>query len=116
RIINMEYRYLGNSGLKVSALSLGGWITYGGQVGEELSYKCIKTAYEHGINFFDTAEVYVAGQCETDMGRAFKRLSCHRSELVISTKLFWGGKGPNQRGLSRKHIIEGMQQSLQRLD
>lgn len=112
----MEYRYLGRSGLKVSALSLGGWITYGGQVGDETAYKCIRTAFELGINFFDTAEVYGAGQSEIDMGKAFKRLQCRRSELVVSTKLFWGGKSPNERGLSRKHIVEGLNQSLERLN
>lgn len=112
----MEYRFLGNSGLKVPVLSLGGWITYGGQVDEDLAFKCMKQAYDLGINMFDTAEVYAAGQSEIDMGRAVKRLGCKRSDLVISTKIFWGGKGPNDRGLSRKHIVEGLQACLKRLD
>ncbi|KAG0023610.1 hypothetical protein BGZ81_008061 [Podila clonocystis] len=111
----MEYRYLGRSGLMVSALSLGGWVTYGGQVGPEVAQACMKTAYDNGINFFDTAEVYSGGQCEIDMGVAIRKFGWKRSDLVISTKIFWGGKGPNDRGLSRKHIIEGTDASLKRL-
>ncbi|KAG0271148.1 hypothetical protein BGZ95_001092 [Linnemannia exigua] len=111
----MEYRYLGNSGLMVSALSLGGWVTYGGQVSPEIAQKCMKTAFDLGINFFDTAEVYAGGQCEIDMGVAIRKFGWSRSDLVISTKLFWGGKGRNERGLSRKHIIEGTDASLKRL-
>ncbi|KAF9179482.1 hypothetical protein BGZ51_006901 [Haplosporangium sp. Z 767] len=111
----MEYRYLGNSGLMVSCLSLGGWVTYGGQVGPEVAQECMKTAFDLGINFFDTAEVYSGGQCERDMGAAIRKFGWKRSDLVISTKLFWGGKGPNDRGLSRKHIIEGTNASLERL-
>ncbi|KAG0056483.1 hypothetical protein BGZ83_004741 [Gryganskiella cystojenkinii] len=111
----MEYRYLGRSGLMVSCLSLGGWVTYGGQVGPEIAQLCMKTAYDNGINFFDTAEVYSGGQCEIDMGVAIRKFGWKRSDLVISTKLFWGGKGPNDRGLSRKHIIEGTDASLKRL-
>ncbi|KAF9926900.1 hypothetical protein FBU30_003621 [Linnemannia zychae] len=111
----MEYRYLGNSGLMVSALSLGGWVTYGGQVSPDVAQKCMKTAFDLGINFFDTAEVYAGGQCEIDMGVAIRKFGWARSDLVISTKLFWGGKGRNERGLSRKHIIEGTDASLKRL-
>ncbi|GJJ69389.1 hypothetical protein EMPS_01735 [Entomortierella parvispora] len=111
----MEYRYLGNSGLMVSCLSLGGWVTYGGQVGPEVAQQCMKTAFDLGINFFDTAEVYSGGQCEIDMGVAIRKFGWKRSDLVISTKIFWGGKGPNDRGLSRKHIVEGTDASLKRL-
>ncbi|KAF8985928.1 hypothetical protein BGZ46_000538 [Entomortierella lignicola] len=111
----MEYRYLGQSGLMVSCLSLGGWVTYGGQVGPEVAQMCMKTAFDLGINFFDTAEVYSNGQCETDMGVAIRKFGWKRSDLVISTKIFWGGKGPNDRGLSRKHIIEGTDACLRRL-
>ncbi|KAF9175807.1 hypothetical protein BGX21_003939 [Mortierella sp. AD011] len=111
----MEYRYLGKSGLMVSRLSLGGWVTYGGQVGPETAQMCMKTAFDLGINFFDTAEVYSNGQCEIDMGVAIRKFGWKRSDLVISTKIFWGGKGPNDRGLSRKHIIEGTDASLKRL-
>ncbi|KAK9710849.1 hypothetical protein K7432_008180 [Basidiobolus ranarum] len=81
----------------------------------DLCYKCMRTAFEHGINYFDTAEVYAGGQSEIDMGAVIKRCGWKRSDLVISTKLFWGGKGPNDRGLSRKHIVEGLNASLQRL-
>ncbi|KAF9557983.1 hypothetical protein EC968_007331 [Mortierella alpina] len=111
----MEYRYLGNSGLMVSCLSLGGWVTYGGQVGPEVAQQCMKTAFDLGINFFDTAEVYSGGKCEIDMGIAIRKFGWKRSDLVISTKIFWGGKGPNDRGLSRKHIIEGTDACLKRL-
>lgn len=111
----MEYRFLGNSGLKVSALSLGAWVTYGGQVGEEVAYECMTAAYEAGVNFFDNAEVYANGNAETVMGNVIKRVGWKRSDLVISTKIFWGGDGPNDTGLSRKHIIEGTNAALKRL-
>ncbi len=111
----MEYRFLGSSGLKVSALSLGAWVTYGLQVGEDTAYECMTTAYDHGVNFFDNAEAYASGEAEVVMGNVIRRAGWKRSDLVISTKVFWGGKGPNDRGLSRKHIIEGANASLQRL-
>jgi voltage-dependent potassium channel beta subunit len=111
----MEYRFLGSSGLKVSALSLGAWVTYGGQVGEEVAYQCMTAAYESGVNFFDNAEAYANGEAEIVMGNVIKRTGWKRSDLVVSTKIFWGGKGPNDSGLSRKHIIEGTNASLKRL-
>ncbi|MCB9135586.1 MAG: aldo/keto reductase [Anaerolineales bacterium] len=111
----MEYRFLGNSGLKVSALSLGAWVTYGGQVGEEIAHTCMTAALEAGVNFFDNAEAYAGGNAETVMGSVIQKAGWKRSDLVISTKIFWGGNGPNDRGLSRKHIIEGTEASLQRL-
>jgi voltage-dependent potassium channel beta subunit len=111
----MEYRYLGRSGLQVSALSLGGWVTWGEQVGEDIAYDCMVAAYEAGVNFFDTAEVYAEGRSEIAMGKAIKRAGWKRSDLVLSTKIFWGGKGVNDQGLSRKHIIEGLDASLARL-
>ena len=111
----MEYRYLGKSGLQVSALSLGAWVTYGGQVGEEVALECMTAAYEAGVNFFDNAEAYANGNAETVMGKVLKKMSWPRNELVISTKIFWGGRKPNQTGLSRKHLIEGIQASLARL-
>lgn len=83
--------FLGNTGLRVSALSLGGWVTYGGQVGEELALKCMDEAWKNGINFFDSAEVYADGKCEVAMGKAIKKLGWKREDFVISTKLFWGG-------------------------
>lgn len=111
----MQYRFLGNSGLKVSVLSLGGWVTYGKQVEGDVTSDCMKAAWDAGINFFDTAEVYAAGKCEEAMGAVLKKYGWKRSDLVISTKIFWGGEGPNDVGLSRKHIIEGLTASLQRL-
>lgn len=111
----MEYRNLGTSGLKISALSLGAWVTYGGQVGEEVAFECMTAAYEAGVNFFDNAEAYAGGQAEVVMGNVIKRTGWKRSDLVISTKIFWGGDGPNDTGLSRKHLIEGTNASLGRL-
>ena len=111
----MEYRFLGKTGLKVSALSLGAWVTYGGQVGEDIALECMTAAYEHGVNFFDNAEGYASGEAETVMGNVIKRAGWKRSDLVVSTKIFWGGDGPNDRGLSMKHIWEGTHDSLKRL-
>lgn len=111
----MEYRYLGRSGLQVSALSLGAWVTYGGQVGEQVAYDCMTAAYQAGVNFFDNAEVYADGNAEIVMGNVLKKTGWKRSDLVISTKIFWGGSGPNDSGLSRKHVIEGTEASLARL-
>ena len=103
----MEYRYLGSSGLQVSALSLGAWVTYGSQVGEDIAHDCMVAAREAGVNFFDNAEIYASGNAEVVMGNVLKKTGWKRSDLIISTKIFWGGKGPNDRGLSRKHVIEG---------
>ncbi len=111
----MEYRRLGRSGLKVSALSLGAWVTYGAQVGEETAYECMTEAFDGGVNFFDNAEAYSSGRAEVVMGNVIRRAGWKRSDLVVSTKLFWGGKGPNDVGLSRKRIIEGIDRSLSRL-
>lgn len=112
----MEYRRLGSTGLKVSVISLGAWMTYGHQVkDEEIALECMTAAYEGGVNFFDNAEVYGAGNAEIVMGKVFKKTGWKRSDLVVATKIFWGGKGPNDTGLSRKHVIEGMQASLKRL-
>jgi len=112
----MIYRYLGNSGLKVSVLSFGNWITGHLAKDEEDQIACIKKAFEHGINFFDTAEIYGAGQAEIIMGKAIKELNCKRKDLVISTKIFKCGMGINDSFLSRKHITEAVQKSLERLD
>lgn len=111
----MEYRFLGQSGLKVSALSLGAWVTFGEQVGDETAQECMIAAYEAGVNFFDNAELYGKGNAEIVMGNVLKRVGWKRSDLVISTKIFWGGDGPNDKGLSRKHIMEGMDAALKRL-
>jgi aryl-alcohol dehydrogenase-like predicted oxidoreductase len=111
----MEYRHLGKSGLEISALSLGAWVTIGGQIDEDTSFECMKAAYDAGVNFFDNAEAYAHGNAEVVMGNVIKKAGWKRSDLVISTKIFWGGNKPNQTGLSRKHIIEGAKASLARL-
>ncbi|MGQ9490869.1 MAG: potassium channel beta subunit family protein [Anaerolineae bacterium] len=111
----MNYRRMGKSGLKLSELSLGAWVTYGGQVGEEVAEQCMAAAYEHGVNFFDNAEAYAGGQAEIVMGNVIKKLGWRRESIVVSTKIFWGGEGPNDRGLSHKHIIEGVNAALRRL-
>ncbi|MEJ2666914.1 MAG: aldo/keto reductase [Deinococcales bacterium] len=111
----MQYRYLGSSGLKVSALSFGAWVTFGEQIGEDVAREMMTAAFEAGVNFFDNAEGYAAGKAETMMGNVIKKVGWKRSDLVLSTKIFFGGSGPNERGLSRKHIIEGTAAALKRL-
>ncbi|KAI0756422.1 Aldo/keto reductase [Daedaleopsis nitida] len=112
---NMPFRRLGPSGLRVPVFSLGAWLTYGETVHGDPVKDIIKIALENGINMFDTAEGYAKGQAEIEMGRVFKELDVKRSDLVVTTKIFWGGSGPNDMGLSRKHIIEGTKKCLERL-
>ncbi|KAF2396434.1 Aldo/keto reductase [Trichodelitschia bisporula] len=114
---NMVFRHLGPTGLKVSIFSLGGWLTYGGTQKGSIVKDCLQAAWDNGINFFDTAEVYANGQCEIEMGQALKELDWPRDEYVISTKVFFGTgrKEPNTRGLSRKHVVEGVKSCLERL-
>ena len=111
----MKYRNLGKSGLQVSVLSYGAWVTFNDQFAEDTAYDCMVAAYDEGVNFFDNAEAYSAGEAEVMMGKVVKKAGWKRSDLVISTKIFWGGKGINDRGLSRKHIIEGTDAALTRL-
>ncbi|XP_058228881.1 voltage-gated potassium channel subunit beta-2 isoform X4 [Hemibagrus wyckioides] len=111
----MIYRNLGKSGLRVSCLGLGTWVTFGGQITDEMAEQLMTLAYENGINLFDTAEVYAAGKAEVVLGNIIKKKGWRRSSLVITTKIFWGGKAETERGLSRKHIIEGLKASLERL-
>jgi len=111
----MQYKFLGNTGLRVSVISFGAWLTWGSTVDDDMAFQCMKTAFDAGINFFDNAEAYAQGKAEETMGRCIKRLNVARSELVISTKIYWGGKGVNQHGLSRKHIVEGLNACLSRL-
>lgn len=111
----MEYRHLGRTGLKVSALSYGAWVSFGNQLDVKDAAGILSRCREAGVNFFDNAEVYADGKAEEIMGSAIKELGWKRSDLVISTKLFWGGSGPNDKGLSRKHIVEGIKASLKRL-
>lgn len=111
----MEYRRLGNSGLKVSQLGLGSWLTYGGMVEDQTAEACIDKAYELGINFFDTANIYRRGGAEVVVGRALSKYP--RESFVLATKAFWPmAEGPNDRGLSRKHIFEQVHASLKRLN
>lgn len=111
----MRYRRIGKSGIKISELSFGAWVTFGSQVGEDTALECMTAAYEAGVNFFDNAEAYAGGKAETVMGNVLKKTGWRREGLVISTKVFWGGEGPNDKGLSHKHIIEGVNAALKRL-
>jgi voltage-dependent potassium channel beta subunit len=111
----MEYRRLGRSGLQVSALSFGSWVTFGAQIGDDVAESCMKLAYDSGINFFDNAEVYAAGKSELVMGHILQKMQWDRSSYVVSSKVFWGGKLPNQIGLSRKHVVEACHAALKRL-
>ncbi len=118
----MEYRRLGKSGLKVSALSLGSWITYGNQVDEKAAIEMMSAARDHGINFFDNAEVYAAGRSEEVMGAALKKLGWDRLTYIVSTKFFWGlpatfADGVNAKNtLNRKYLMQAIDHSLKRLN
>jgi voltage-dependent potassium channel beta subunit len=109
----MEYRKVGKWGLKISELGFGTWLTFGPQLDVDRSKEIIKEAFKNGINFFDTAEAYQGGMAEYILSQALKEFK--REDLVVSTKIFWGGPGPNDLGLSRKHLIEGTENSLKRL-
>ena len=111
----MEYRRLGKSGLQVSALSFGSWVTFGAQIGDNVAEDCMKLAYDNGINFFDNAEAYASGKSEIVMGNILKKMGWDRTTYVLSSKVFWGGKLPNQLGLSRKHVTEACHAALKRL-
>lgn len=115
----MEYRKLGKSGLRISALSLGSWLTFGKQIENNIASELMNTAYDNGINFFDNAEIYARGRAEEVMGEILKKENWDRSSYVVSSKVFFGTMGekskPNQRGLSRKHVIEGCHGSLKRM-
>ena len=108
----MNYRNLGKSGLKVSELSFGSWVTYANQVDVDLAKKLMSAAWDRGVNFFDNAEGYAHGESERVMGKALKELGWAREQYVVSTKIFWGGQTPNEKGLSYKHIVEGVNRSL----
>ncbi len=112
----MKYRNLGNSGLKVSEIALGAWLTYGGTEGAETTRQCVQAAVENGINYIDLADVYAHGEAERLVGTAIQKLGLRRQDLVLSSKVYWPmSKNVNDRGLSRKHIMESVEGSLQRL-
>jgi voltage-dependent potassium channel beta subunit len=113
----MEYRRLGKSGLPISELSFGSWITFGNQIGDDMSETLMDIAYDAGVNFFDNAEVYAAGESERVMGKILKKRNWSRDSYIISSKVFFGAgaKVPTQKGLHRKHIIEACEQALKRL-
>lgn len=115
----MEYRKLGRSGLQVSALSLGSWLTFGKQIGDDVAEQLMHAAYDAGVNFFDNAEIYARGQSEIVMGNILARSGWDRSSYLVSSKAYFGTEGakskPNQRGLSRKHLVEACEAALRRL-
>ena len=113
----MQYRQLGKSGLKVSALSFGAWVTFGKQIGDPVARKLLHAAYDAGVNFFDNAESYADGQAEVVMGAILKKSGWRRSSFMVSSKVFFGGPGdrPNEEGLSRKHVVEACHEALGRL-
>lgn len=117
----MEYRRLGKSGLQVSVLSFGSWLTFGNQIGDDVAEQLMATAYDRGVNFFDNAEGYAGGHSELVMGKILKKLAWDRTSYLVSSKVFFGAddkKGnlkPNQTGLSRKHVFEACHAALRRL-
>lgn len=111
----MEYRRLGKSGVQVSALSFGSWVTFGNQVESDVARTCMHHAYDNGINFFDNAEVYAQGKSEEVMGKIIDEAGWSRDSFLVSSKVFWGGEKPNQTGLSRKHVTEACHAALKRL-
>jgi voltage-dependent potassium channel beta subunit len=110
----MRYRRMGKTGLKLSELSLGSWITFGGQIDAEQTKACMHAAWDAGVNFFDGAESYGRGEAERVMGSVISAAGWRRESLVLSTKIFWGGDGPNEKGLSHKRVIEGVNNALLR--
>jgi voltage-dependent potassium channel beta subunit len=114
----MQYRRMGNTGLQLSVLSFGSWVTFAKQIDDDVSDRLMSLAYDSGINFFDNAEIYSRGESEKMMGRILKKKNWERSSYVVSSKVFFGWRGennkPNQTGLSRKHIVEACHEALQR--
>ena len=112
----MEYTNLGKSGLQISRLSLGSWLTFGKQIGDDIAERLMDIAYENGINFFDNAEIYARGKSEEVMGSILKKKNWSRDSYIVSSKVFFGNGGqlPTQKGLSRKHIVEACEQALNR--
>jgi voltage-dependent potassium channel beta subunit len=111
----MRYRHLGKSGLQLSELSFGAWVTFAQQIDNKTAEKLMTIAYDSGVNFFDNAEAYATGNAEMVMGEILKRRGWPRDTFVVSSKVFWGGDLPNQEGLSRKHVVEACHAALRRL-
>jgi len=111
----MNYRRLGKTGLKVSELSYGSWVTFSFQIGQKKVTEMLELAYDGGINFFDNAEAYASGESEKLMGKAIKDLGWGRDTYIVSSKVFWGGQKPTQNGLSHKHIRDACHAALKRL-
>lgn len=111
----MEYRRLGRAGLQLSVFSLGSWVTFARQVDESEARNLMALAYDHGVNFFDNAEAYEKGASETLMGKSLQALDWPRDSYCVSSKVFWGGEKPTQRGLSRKHVHDACHAALRRL-
>lgn len=116
----MEYRRLGKSGLQLSELSLGSWLTFGKQIGNNIAEDLMKIAYDNGVNFFDNAEIYSRGESEIVMGKILKKMKWERDSYCVSSKVFFGKNGlmdskPTQKGLNRKHVTEACEQALKRL-
>lgn len=114
----MNYRRLGNAGLKVSELSFGSWVSFGMQMNVDTAYECMVAAYDAGVNFFDNAEAYARGESEVIMGQILKRAGWRRASYIVSTKFYWGlHDGPNERNtLNRKYLMQAIDGSLARLD
>src|SRR2546421_11079864 len=111
----MNYRRLGRSGLQVSELSFGAWVTFAQQISNETAEELMAIAYDSGVNFFDNAEAYASGQAEVVMGSILKKKAWPRDTFIVSSKVFCGGEVPNQEGLSRKHVLEACHAALRRL-
>ena len=111
----MNYRNLGKTGLKISELSYGSWVTFSFQLDQKDATDMLKIAYDSGINFFDNAEAYASGDSEKIMGKAIKSLGWKRDTYIVSSKVFWGGEKPTQRGLSHKHVVDACNNALKRL-
>jgi len=112
----MEYRRLGKAGIKISEVALGAWLTFGGSVDQETTRACVKAAIDNGVNFLDNADVYARGEAEQVVGQVLRDLGLRRHDLVLSSKVFWPmSDDVNDRGLSRKHIFESVEDSLRRL-
>jgi voltage-dependent potassium channel beta subunit len=111
----MQYRRLGRSGLKVSALSFGSWVTFSTQIDDRAANDLMKLAYDTGVNFFDNVEAYAGGESERIMGRVLEKAGWRRDTYCVSSKVFWGGKLPTQKGLSKKHVHDACHAALERL-